>query len=65
MFCSVKTDEGYDGSTSSLSQVTYYTFACSLRHVPIRSMQHVLVISKTKKRLVQGCKKMRSRTRAA
>jgi len=27
MFCSVKTNEGNDGSASSLSQVTYYTFA--------------------------------------
>jgi len=38
MFCSVKTDEGSDGSVSSLSQVTQHTFACSLRQAPIRSM---------------------------
>jgi len=54
MFCSVKTDEGNDGSASSLSQVTWHTFACPLRQDPIRSMQHVSVANK--KRLVQGCK---------
>jgi len=53
MFCTVKTDEGNGGSASSLFQVTWHTFACSLRQVPIRSMQHALVANK--KRLVQGC----------
>jgi len=33
MFCLVKTDEGNDGSTSCLSQVTLHTFACFLRQV--------------------------------
>jgi len=54
MFCSVKTDEGNDASASSLSHVTQHTFACPLRHVPIRSMKHALVANK--KRLVQESK---------
>jgi len=53
IFCSVKPDEGNDGSASPLSRHLTY-IACSLRKVPIRSMQPVLVANK--KRLVQGCK---------
>ena len=52
VFCSVKTDEGNDGSASSLSLSGQHTFACSLRQVPIRSMQQVLVTNK--QRPVQG-----------
>ena len=50
----MKTDEGNDASASSLSHVTQHTFACPLRHVPIRSMKHALVANK--KRLVQESK---------
>jgi len=54
MLCSVKTDEGNDGSASSLSGHLKHTFVCPLRQVPIRSMQRVLVANT--KHLVQECK---------
>ena len=65
MFCSVKTDEGNDGSASSLSLRSFYIHlpAFPLRQVPIRSMQHVFVTNK--KRLVQGCKNALAHSRRA
>jgi len=45
MFCSVKSDEGND-AVPHLSLRELNTFACSLRQVPMRSMQHVLVGNK-------------------
>jgi len=36
MFRSVKTNEDNDGSASSLSQVTYHTFAC----IPPQASSH-------------------------